>query len=657
MVIIRKFPKLGKANKSIQKNKKAMSENSGKLFEEFVPVSYDQWKGKTIVDIKGADFDKRMVWKTIEGFSVQPVYNKEDLDSLKYLDVLPGQFPFTRGTKKEANKWYVRQDIVVECTKKANQKALDILKKGITSVGFKISDSSEWTIAEIADLLKDIDATAIELCFVISKGKTNFLKLFIENLKSKSTDLSKVVGSINSDYIGNLTLKGAFCYDSEEKCKEFTKELFEISKELPNFRVVEVHADYINNAGSTVTQELACALAIGVDYLSMATDNGIAADDFNKKLKFNFAISGNYFMEIAKFRAAKMLWAKIVESYDAGCSCGCDGKDKQSCCAMNIHAITSNWNKTVYDPHVNMLRTQTEAMSATIGGVDSLTVQPFNAIFEQPTEFSERIARNQQILLKEESYFDKIVDPAAGSYYIENLTDMVAEGAWEIFLAIQDKGGYTEAFKVGFIQSFLAETAEIRNKNVNTRRHDLLGVNQFPNFNEQITNEMDESVFAPLCNCSCGNKIAEPIKVYRGSQAFELLRYKTDQYAKANGRPKAFMLTMGNLAMRKARAQFACNFFACAGFEVQDNNGFKTVQEGVDAAKAAKANIVVVCSSDDEYAELAPEIYEALKDKIVVVAGAPACANELKAKGITNFINVKSNLLETLQAYQKELGI
>ncbi len=329
---------------------------------------------------------------------------------------------------------------------------------------------------------------------------------------------------------------------------------------------------------------------------------------------------------------------------------------------MNIHAVTSVWNKTLYDPYVNMLRTQTEAMSAVIGGVNSLTVLPFvgcetlNPLAEPAQEFSERIARNQQSLLKDECHFDKIVDPSAGSYYIETLTDKIADSAWAIFLEIQDKGGFVEAFKAGFVQSLVEKSAAARNKNVATRRENLLGVNQFPNFSEMITEDVCECAFKAV-NEKAEGAIAEPLHIYRGAQTFELMRYKTDKFTKANGRPKVFMLTIGNLTFRKARAQFACNFFACAGFEVIDNNGFATIDEGVKAAKESGAQIIVICSSDDEYAEVALPIFEQLQDKIVVVAGAPACSEDLIAKGLKNFISVKSNVLETLQQYQVMLGV
>ncbi len=352
-------------------------------------------------------------------------------------------------------------------------------------------------------------------------------------------------------------------------------------------------------------------------------------------------------MEIAKLRAARLLWAQIVKAYNPA--------DEESA-KMIAHSETNTYNKTVYDPYVNMLRTQTEAMSAALGGAHSITVLPFNAIYEDTTEFSERIARNQQLLLKEESHIDKIADPSAGSYYIESLTDSIADQAWKLFLEIQEKGGFIAAFKEGFIQNEIKTMAAKRDQNIALRRENLLGTNQFPNFTEKVTKELDASVFQPADYTEDGAEV-ETLKPYRGAQAFEMLRYKSDVYSKENKRPVAFMITIGNLAFRKARAQFSCNFFAVAGFEVIDNNGFKTIDEGITAAKAKNADIVVLCSSDDEYAVLAPEAAEKLNNEILVIAGNPACKAELEEKGITNFIHVKSNILEELKEYQNKLGI
>ena len=303
-----------------------------------------------------------------------------------------------------------------------------------------------------------------------------------------------------------------------------------------------------------------------------------------------------------------------------------------------------------------MLRTQTEAMSAALGGAHSITVLPFNAIYEDPTIISERIARNQQILLKEESYFDKVSDPAAGSYYIETLTNSLVEQVWKLFLTVQEKGGFIAAFRQGFIQKEIKEMAAKRNLNIALRRENLLGTNQFPNFNEKITAEFDGSLFEPV-DLTEEDADVETLKPYRGAQDFEALRYTTDVYSKSNKRPSVFMLTIGNLAMRKARSQFSCNFFAVAGFTVTDNNGFDTIEEGVAAAKAAGADIVVLCSSDEEYPELALKTAELLKKEILVVAGDPACRPELEEKGVKNFISMKSNILKELQGYQEMLGI
>ena len=270
---------------------------------------------------------------------------------------------------------------------------------------------------------------------------------------------------------------------------------------------------------------------------------------------------------------------------------------------------------------------------------------------------AERVARNQQLLLKEESHFAKIVDVAGGSYYIEELTQNIAEAAWKLFLETQEQGGYIEALKKGFVQAAVKATAQARDLAIAQRKENFVGVNQFPNFNEKIDRQLCACIFEPEDETAEGAEI-ETLKPYRGPAAFEAMRLKTDAFSAKNSRPVVYMFPMGNLAMRKARAQFACNFFACAGFEVKDNNGFKTVDEGVQACLDNKAAIVVLCSSDDEYAGFAPEAFEKLKDKaIVVVAGNPESRPELEAKGLMNYIHVKNNVLEELKGYQVKLGI
>ena len=613
-----------------------------KLFAEFAPVTTAEWDAVINVDLKGADYDKKLVWKPLEGFSVRPYYRAEDLKKLNHLQYLPGQFPYVRSNNTNSNAWLVRQEILVEDVKAANAKALDVLMKGVDSLGFVFNSCKELTAAELDTLLEGICVSAIEVNFVCCCKSRNLATLFIEKMKKAGVNLADVRGSINYSPLSSLSLNGEWCSD-EAAAFANTKEMIEAAATLPNFKVLSVDGSIFHNSGSTSVQELAFALSMGNEYLAKLTDLGVCATKVAKAIRFNFSVSSNYFMEIAKFRAARMLWAEIVKSYGVA----------ENDAKMSIHAETSKWNQTIYDPYVNMLRGTTEAMSATIAGVDSLTVVPFDAAYRQPTEFSDRIARNAQLLLKEEAHFDLVVDPSAGSYYIETLTDSIAKAAWELFKQAEEKGGYVAAFTAGFVQETIKATAQKRDMNIATRRDILLGTNQYPNFTEVA--EAEVTLEAITRAEAKKGAVAETLAPYRGAMAFEALRFKTDKSGKE---PKAFMLTIGALAMRRARAQFACNFFACAGLRTIDHNGYASVEEGVKAALEAKADVVVICSSDDEYTTYAPEAYEMLKGKaIFVVAGAPACEEELKAKGITNFISVKSNVLETLKGYQKELGI
>lgn len=634
-----------------------MAKNKLNLLADFPAISTQEWMDKITADLKGADFNKKLVWKTTEGFNVMPFYRAEDIEKLKTADLEPGEFPYVRGTKTD-NNWYIRQDIDVEDAEKANTKALELLTKGINSIGFKLN-KSDLNAAFIAKLLNEIDVEKVELNFrTCVSCSANLLTLLSNYFKSKSYDPLKLHGSVNVDPINKMLLKGKDL--TEEFITEKAMATIKAASELPFYRVIGVNAVSLANAGAYITQELAYALAWGNQYLSAMTEAGVDTALAAKKIKFNFGVGSNYFMEIAKFRAARLLWALIVDKYEPKCprKNECPNVDGDICkCAakMRIHAETTTFNMTVFDANVNMLRTQTEAMSATIAGVDSLTVLPYDITYKNPDDFSERIARNQQLLLKEESHFDKVSDPSAGSYYIENLTKSLAAEAWKLFLEIEEKGGFYEAVKAGTVQKSVQETSAARLKAISSRREVLLGSNQFPNFTETASQKIELEPHTCKCGCSNTHGQLETLPCVRGAEEFEALRLATEKSGK---RPKVFMLTIGNLAMRLARAQFSSNFFACAGYEIIDNLGFNTVAEGVQAAEKAGASIVVLCSSDEEYETFAPEAYQLAKDKFIfVVAGAPASMDELKAQGIEHFINVKSNVLTTLQAFNKELRI
>lgn len=621
-----------------------MADNKEKLFTQFPPVSYETWRAKVDADLKGVPFEKKLVWRTNEGFNVQPMYQRGDIAEFKTTDSLPGEYPYVRGTR-DNNHWLVRQEILPTDPAEANKVALDVLQKGVTSLGFNVKVA---TAEVLATLLEGIDLAAVEVNFNTCPRKVlelaGALVAYIKSVGAEKT----FRGSIDYN-----PYKRAFRHGSEVDTAAVVadaKVLLETVKDVPALRCLSADSVVFNNSGAYIFQELGYALSWGSWWLTLLTDAGLSADEVAPRIKFNMGISSNYFMELAKFRAARMMWAQVVAQYNPS--------DKEVC-KMMTHAVTSRFNQTVFDAHVNLLRSQTEAMSAALAGVDSITVTPFDVPYKTPDEFSERIARNQQHLLKEESHLDKVVDPAGGSYYVEMLTVSLAQEAWKLFLDVEEKGGFAACVNSGEVQQAVNASSAKRHQDMARRKEILLGTNQFPNFSEMAAGKIENgeghcgSEAKVGCGCAPEGDSAKALRTERQASDFEALRLATEN---ASNRPKAFMLTIGNLAMRLARAQFSSNFFGCAGYEILDNIGFNTVEDGINAAMEKGADIVVLCSSDDEYAQFAPEAFKLLNGRAeFVVAGAPACTDELKAIGIENFINVRSNVLETLQEFNKRL--
>lgn len=613
-----------------------MAENKERLFDQFPQTSYQEWRAKVEADLKGADFNKKLVWRTNEGFDVQPVYRAEDIASLETTKSLPGQFPYVRGTR-DNNDWLTRQNIIADSAAAANEIARDVLTKGVTSLGFKVADA-----ADVAVLLKDIDITKVEINLqCCPRNSVAVAKALVQYIVAAGA-ADSFRGSVEYNPLRRQFRHGVEGIDNAAIVAE-ASELLNVVKPVAGLRCLSVDSAMLGNSGAYIYQEMGYALAWGAAWMTALTDAGFCACEVATRIKFDMCVSSNFFMEIAKFRAARMLWARIVEQYKPKCA---------DAAKMNVCASTSRFNQTIYDAHVNLLRSQTEAFSACVAGVDSMVVTPFDAPYKRPDAFSERIARNQQFLLKEESHMDKVVDPAGGSYYVETLTVNLAREGWKLFLETEEQCGFFAVVAEGKVQDAVNASNAKRHTDVARRKEVLLGTNQFPNINEMAADKISQTGCG--CKCGCGaEKGPHALSMKRAASDFEALRLATEASAK---RPKVFMLTIGNLAMRLARAQFSTNFFGCAGYEIIDNLGFDTVEEGVDAALAKGADVVVLCSSDDEYAELAPAAYRYLAGRAeFVVAGAPVCMEALQAEGITNFVHVRCNVLETLQAFNAKL--
>ena len=380
----------------------------------------------------------------------------------------------------------------------------------------------------------------------------------------------------------------------------------------PGILADAIRVDAIHEKGGTVVHELGYGIALGVERLVESLQAGSNVDEAAKAIRFVFAIGSNYFFEIAKLRAARTLWARAVSAFQP---------QDESSCLMNIHACTALCNKSIFDPFANVLRATTEAIAAVIGGCDSLEVRPFR--------FSDRLAMNIQRLLQEESHFDRVADPAGGSYYVEWLTDTLADQGWRLFQQVEAEGGYAKAKRS--IDSALAESRAAKDKSVSSRRRTLVGVNNYPDLKETV----NEPVEAPQDG-------------WRVASSFERLRLNTEAFTRERGkRPKVLLLERGDLIMRQARSQFSQNFFGCAGFEIEISPEYEK----------SDADLIVLCSSDPEYLALAEEVCPKVKQPVVVAGDPKAELEHLKAVGVQGFIHIRTDAIAALTEWEMRLGL
>jgi methylmalonyl-CoA mutase len=615
--------------------------SSQNLFSEFPAVSKSQWKEQTLADLKGADFDKKLVWKTLEGFDLQPYYTEEDLKEIDYLKKFECSTLNLEDGSQGPRYWVNREKIQVQDATSANKAAIDALNCGADGLIFDLTGKED---VDIKKLLNNILPLHCSVSFIADRDAAKLIKGYFTYESQHHIETSQLFGSLNYDPVKNLTLKGKMAKDGFNVLKE----IIEVTDVADRFFGLTVNGSHFQNAGSSLVQELALALSVAVEYIDRLGELGVSPEKVIRNMEFSMAVGTDYFPEIAKLRALRILFYKIAESY------GLKGYDPGD---LNIHSISSLWTKTIYDPYVNMLRNTTEAMSAIIGGCNALTIAPYNENFEAVTLFSKRISRNVSNMLKEESYFDRVVDPAAGSYYIENITDEMVKTAWKLFTEIESEGGYIQSFTEGKIQQRIRQTREKRMSLASQRREIFVGTNQYPNTREQLDPEK-----ISLSKAQSGD--IEVLPQEGGSREFEVLRLKTDGFAKKKGaRPRAYLSLLGNnAAMRTARAQFSGGFIGCGGFEIVDGTISQSVEEALNKALEANADITVICGSDEDYitsgAEYARKFKAAKKDGLLILAGYPTeHIDELKSAGIDEFIHLRANLIETLSSLQQKLNI
>ncbi len=694
------------------------------LFQDFPVPSYEEWRQVTEKSLKGGSFEKKLITRTYEGINLQPMYRQEDAADLEHAKTLPGFAPYVRSTRAAgylANPWDIAQELPYPTPKLFNEALRYDLERGQTSAVLRLDRPSfvgqdpdqaqegevgrdGVSIASVADLAEALDGLDLEQIPLIIHAPVVGLPiaaLLAGLAKQQGKALDKLNVWIETDPLSALARYGEIPMSIEQAYDEMASLTAWAAQNAPAMRTIGVHTNPYHNSGCNAVQELAFALATGVSYIRALQERGLDIDAIATRMRFSFAVGTNLFMEIGKLRAARILWSQVVGAFGGG-------EEAQK---MVMHARTSHFNKTEYDPYVNMLRTTVEAFGGAIGGTDSMHVGQFDEIFREPDVFSRRIARNTHLILQEECHFMRLIDPAGGSWYIETLTDTLAREAWKQFQEIEKQGGMLQALQAGTPQEQTDAIAKERAKALATRRDVLVGTNMYPNLYEKKLDKRQPDyaaaykersaavkrgaasdalaavgsasgaarVEAAVAAAQAGATLNElttslraggstslsvkPLRVHRGSEMFEALRKNAEAYKESTGKlPQVFLANMGPIVQHKARADFATGFLEVSSFEMIRPNGFATPDEAAKAAIDSGARIVVICSTDDTYPDIVPPLTQALKAADsgiqVIVAGYPQDHVEsFKAAGVDDFIHLRANCYQMNVQLQQKIGV
>ncbi len=656
-----------------------MSEERLALAAEFPATSVEAWKESLEKVLKGAPFEKKMVVKTYDGIDIQPLYTKADWNADGNPSGFPGSAPFTRGNSavgRSVDGWDIRQIHAHADKSVANDQILEDLERGVTSIILQFDEAARagkngadapdlagrggimiYSKEDLANVLDGVllDLAAVSLEAGAQGGAAASLLKALWDDKNIPND--KAMGAFNLDPLGTLAATGTLPTSVEDALADMANLAKETAVNYPKVTSVKVDTSAYYGAGATETQDLAIALATGVSYLRAMVDAGLSVDEAARQITFSFANGADIFTGIAKLRAARFLWAQVVKA--SGGSAEAQG--------MKLHAATAARAMSKRDPWVNMLRTTATCFAGAIGGADAITVLPFDYHCGVADNFARRIARNTQIVLQEESSLNKVIDPAGGSWFIENLSEQYVKKAWELFQDIESRGGMAAVLADGSIQSQIADVWQARLKNIAKRKDAVTGVSEYPNILEETVvrsapdyaaliakiNKADVTIASLATQGDATTITALP--AHRLAEGFEKLRDAADAYKAANGDfPKIFSANMGAIAKHTARATFAKNFFEAGGVQAVTNNGFANVDDAVAAFKDSKAEVAVLCGSDDQYEELAVRFATALK-----AAGAKKVflAGRGEFDGVDATIGMGSDVLATLQDLHTVLGV
>lgn len=694
--------------------------------DEFTPPTDEEWKAACEALLKGAPFEKKMFTKTYEGITFDPMYTRKHTEDILPKGVMPGMGDYLRGVDAAGyigKPWGIAQACDETLPAENNELLRHEHDKGATIYHIVLDTASRTgvdarqaeavgdtgtsvtTVEDMHVLLTGLDLAKFPLYVYAGANAVPLLALVAAARRAAGEDMAAVRGIVGADPIGALAADGKLPASLDAHYDSLAAAARWATVNAPHLRTVFVRSDVYSNGGANDVQEVASVLATATAYLRALCERGLTIDEAASQIAFAFSMGANFFLQIAKLRAVRPLWAQIVGAFGGSAEAQ----------KMRIHARPALFFKTIYDPYVNMLRNTTEIFSGVVGGIDSFESAPFDEPIRKGDEFSRRIARNVQIMLQEEFGLLQPIDPAGGSWAVETLTRQMKEKIWAEFQRIEKEGGIIAALRAGSLQESVAAVLAARFKNADLRRDRIVGNNMYPNMTETLletraedtaalkaqrtadidaylsdidvkhrdealaslrqAHSVDNAVEAALAGATIaelmtavtegnGAETVTAIAPHRWSERFEALRQRTEEYkAEKNDNVKIFLANMGPIPQHKARADFTTGFLQVGAFEVLGNDGFKTVEEAADAARASGADAVVICSTDATYPEivpaLAPKLHEVLPKARVFLAGAAPkdLLETYKEAGIDEYISVRANCYEILESLQKQKGM
>ncbi|MBE6097839.1 MAG: methylmalonyl-CoA mutase [Schwartzia succinivorans] len=696
-------------------------------FDEFTPPTDEEWKVACEALLKGAPFEKVMFTKTYEGITFDPMYTRKHTEDILPKASYPGMGDYLRGTNVSGyvgKPWGIAQSCDETLPKENNELLKFEVEKGSTVYNVRLDKAtllnkdvkdaekvgddgcSVTTLDDIHTLLDGLKLDEYPLYIYAGASALPMLAGVAAKFNACGKKLAKLTGFVGADPIGQLVENGQNYASLDQLYNEMAETAKWAIKNAPSLRTIMVRDDVFSRGGASDVQDTAYVLAIAVEYIRQLMKRGLTIKEAASQIFFGISMGANFFMQIAKLRASRPIWANIIKAF------GGDEEDM----AMHVHGRPALFFKTVFDPYVNMLRNTTEIFSGVVGGLDSYENEPFDEPIRKGDVFSRRIARNVQVMLQEEFGLLQPIDPSGGSWAVETLTKQIKEKIWAEFQAIEGKGGIVKALEEGYPQETIAKTLADRFKALEFRKDRIVGSNMYPNMTEELLDKREEdqaalkkqrqadidaylsdmddthkaeclkalkdsaTVDTALKAFQAGATIGEiraalnkggasetlkAIAPHRWSERFEDLRMTTEAFKKAhNGdNVKVFLANMGPIPQHKARADFSTSFLQVGEFDVELNNGFKTTDEAAAAAKESGADVAVICSTDKTYPEivpdLAPKLRAALPNATIYLAGAAPKDLEpvYREAGVDDFISVKANCYEILRFLQKKKGM